>query len=184
MTDLVIENPSLQSQWQRLSSTLFTFIFWLLWFYLWIPILTFIAWVVSIDMVYLQMYKLGGLRDVANDLVFIISGVVALGGTLIIWASYNYIRFKGEDRRKASAPVNNDQLADAFDVDVTMLPHWQVSKALSIEFDGEGRIINVSDICLTVYQDDLIKDEFVIRPEDAGNDLITDVGKTAVADVS
>ena len=199
MTDLIINKPSLQSLWQRFSSTVFTFVFWVIWFYLWIPVLTFSAWIVSIDMLHYQFFEMNGLQSIVNDLVFIISGVTALGGTLVVWASYNYIRFKGEDRRKAFAPVTADQLADAFGVDVSMLTDWQESKYLSLGFDGEGIIINIQQASLPDYQDDLIMDDLInddlinddlinddltIMPPPAVKNLTTGVGKEEESDIS
>ena len=188
MTDLVIINPSLQSLWQRFSTALFTFVFWVIWFYLWIPVLTFIAWVASIDVLYYQFIEMGGLENIVNDLVFIISGVTALGGTLVVWASYNYIRFKGEDRRKAFAPVTTDQLADAFGVDASMLSDWQESKYISLGFDGEGKITNIWQASLPDYQDnlidDLINDDWTIVPSPAVKNLTTGVGKEEESDIS
>ena len=183
MTDLVIIKPSLQSLWQRFSTALFTFVFWVIWFYLWIPVLTFIAWVASIDVLYYQFIEMGGLQNIVNDLVFIISGVTALGGTLVVWASYNYIRFKGEDRRKAFAPVTTEQLADAFGVDVLMLSAWQESKYLSLGFDGKGNIISVWELSLLNNQYDSTNEDLLPMPPPAANDLTKKMGEVEEPDL-
>ncbi len=111
---LVIHRPSLQTLRQKYVSRVLTFVFWLLWFFLWIPLITFIGWIAGFDIFYLEMIELEGYQEVAAEFSLFLLGVAIIGGLLGIWALYNFLRFKNVERRTAINPVNNQQLADFF----------------------------------------------------------------------
>ncbi len=138
---LVIHNPSLQSLRQKYVSRVLTFVFWLLWFFLWIPLITLIGWVAGIDIFYLEMIELEGYQEVIAEFSLFLLGVTGIGGLLGIWALYNFQRFKNVERRAAINPVNNQQLAAFFQIGESTLADLQKTRCFSLDFDPEGKIV-------------------------------------------
>ncbi len=143
--ELILNSPSMQTLWQRYSSFIITFAFWVLWFFLWIPVITAIAWYQGIHLAYFEMFEMNGLKAVIADFFAFLKIVTLLGGSLAIWASYNFIRFKGKERRKAAKPVTIEELATFFDIDVKLLKQRQQQKMISVAFDSNGQITHIDD---------------------------------------
>ncbi|QPK62836.1 poly-beta-1,6-N-acetyl-D-glucosamine biosynthesis protein PgaD [Methylomonas sp. LL1] len=137
---LVIDSPSLQSLRQRYLSTFFTFLFWVVWIFLWTPLITLIGWLLGFDLIYSEMIELEGYKGVLADFVLFISCVAIIGCLLGFWALYNFLRFKDVDRRAALAPVNNRQLSAFFAVDPARLAIQQKTQCLTVSFDADGNI--------------------------------------------
>lgn len=137
---LIIHSPSLQSLQQRYVSALFTFIFWMIWIFLWTPLVTLVGWLSGLDLIYIQMIELEGFSDITEDFGGFLICVAIIGSVLGFWALYNFLRFKDIERRAAITPVNNQQLAAFFGVEVKKLDGQQKAQCLSISFDDQGNI--------------------------------------------
>jgi biofilm PGA synthesis protein PgaD len=140
MKPLVIDTPSLQSLRQKYFSTVITFVFWVVWIFLWTPLVTLLAWFLGIDQVYLQMVELDGYKEVVDDLLLFLQCVAVMGGSLAVWALYNFGRFRNVERRTSLPPVSNAQLSDFFHVDAATISQQQTVQCLSVSFDGDGNI--------------------------------------------
>ncbi len=143
MRNLIINTPSLQNLWQRYASVLLTFIFWGVWFFLWIPIATLIAWYFGFTLLYFEMFEMGGFETATQDFIRFLIVVACLGGSLAIWASYNYLRFRGVDRRAAQKPVSQEQIGDFFKIEYSILKKAKHAKLVSVSFDEDGKIIDI-----------------------------------------
>lgn len=141
MKPLIIATPSLQSLRQKYVSTVVTFAFWVIWIFLWTPLVTLVGWLLGIEQVYFQMIELDGYREVLADFVLFLEWVAAIGGALAVWALYNFLRFRNVERRMALPPVKTTQQAAFFHVDVAILSKHQETRCLSVSFDGDGNII-------------------------------------------
>jgi biofilm PGA synthesis protein PgaD len=146
VTELVINSPSLQSLQQRYISTILTFVFWVLWIFLWTPLLTLLAWLVGAHLVYFEMFELKGWGEVVREFKIFSICVTLIGLALGLWALYNYQRFHGVERRKAFPPLENNQLAEFFQVDATELSLQQKAQCLTVTFDEHGHITDCSEI--------------------------------------
>ena len=144
MKDLIIDTPSIQTQWQRFSSVIFTFIFWVLWFFIWIPLVTAFAWYLGFDLIYFEMFEMDGYKALIDDLFGFIQVVILLGGTLAIWAAYNYFRFRGKQRRTAPAQVSSKEMAEYYEITEAELNENKQAKLISVSFDDTGKIIKMT----------------------------------------
>jgi biofilm PGA synthesis protein PgaD len=142
--ELIIDSPSMQSLWQRYSSVIITFAFWVLWFFLWVPVITAIAWYQGLHIAYFEMFEMDGFKAVIASFFTFFKVVMLLGGSLAVWASYNFFRFRGKDRRKAVMPVTVKDLADFFDLDEKRLTQLQQEKIISVSFDANGQIASIN----------------------------------------
>ena len=122
---LVIERPDLQTVSQRWGYRSITLMAWIIWFYLFMPVLSFFAWVVGLSLIYRLM-----LQDLSvAELWHIVStyglGVAFLAGCYLLWAFYSYIRFRGPDRRPHVESAKVDKLAQQHMLDEDTVALWQ-----------------------------------------------------------
>ena len=115
-------------------------LFWIIWFYLWVPLITLFGWWFQIDVLQHQMVTLGGYQDFLEELPLLITSIIALSMSLAIWGAYNYFRFKGTERRKALRPVELHDLLDTFAIGEDELVAIQASSIVEIDFDQKGNI--------------------------------------------
>lgn len=63
--------------------------------------------------------------------------------TLISWALYNQMRFRGKERRKASPSVTAADMARMYSVTAEEVEAWQQARILIVHHDADGRLIGV-----------------------------------------
>ena len=140
---LIIESPQWQDVRQRMLYGSFTVAFWLLWSYLWLPIVGVLGWVVGIGAAHYHMIVLEGYRGLSALLPLYLLIIALLGGSLVSWAQYNLIRFRGTERRTRSKDARPEMLAAHFGVDATDLNQWLSVRRLVLHHDQHGRLIKV-----------------------------------------
>jgi len=140
---IIIELPALQTQRQRLLLAVITGIFWAAWCYLWLPVVSVIEWAFGLPNRY-QAFVLHG-YSALQEVLPVYCGVISLmGGSLIAWATYNMLRFKGSDRRSGRADMDLDVLADFHAVQPAALARWQEARLLVLDHDESGDIASVT----------------------------------------
>lgn len=145
---LIIERPDLQSRPQRLVSTTLTAVFWAVWLYLWLPAVALLGWWLGISRFYEEMVRLQGYQAVVELLGWYAICVAVLAGSLIAWAVYNLLRFRGPDRRKAGPALRVGQVAEALGVEPDSLLAWQRARILHVTHDEAGRIDTVRTLAV------------------------------------
>lgn len=96
---VVIERPDLQTGGQRLLHSVLTFLAWGAWAYLWLPLITALAWYAGLRSLVREMIR----PDPATmTLIFALYAVVvfSMGAVLVLWARYNRRRFGTRNRRE------------------------------------------------------------------------------------
>ncbi len=137
---LIIETPSLQSLRQRYAYALLTLAFWVLWFYLWIPVISLVAWLLGVKAFYREMIFLDGLHEQQELLIWYGLTIAIVGICYISWALYNQFRFRGRERRLTPPVVTVEELAGDFDLDPALVSTLQEAKRIRIVHDEQGRI--------------------------------------------
>jgi len=138
--DLIIRRPELQTFGQRVLSTLLTLAFWFLWFYLWLPLITLLAWWYGWEITYFSFVEMEGYKDLIEVLPDYLLTIGTLGLALSSWALYNFLRFRNRERRKTVAIVSNAELAATFGVEEQLLEHVQQARMIRIHYDDKGNI--------------------------------------------
>ena len=141
MSAPIIDRPDLLSPSLRIGGAALTAAFWILYIYLWMPILSLIIWGFQIGIFYREMIVLDGLTGfvellISYGLVIVIMGIVYLG-----WALMNYYRFRNVERRQNSSPTALRELALYFSVPENDLNNWQRSKVMSVSHDINGNVL-------------------------------------------
>lgn len=140
---LIIERPDLQSHNQRAVFGVLTALFWLLWFVLWLPLITVAGWAFFGYQFRFHMIDLEGYGGFLGVLAVYALVIVLMGGSLLVWAKYNHLRFRGMDRRKGFAPPTPADLAAIHGRAAAEVAQWQTMNIVTVHHDSEGRIERV-----------------------------------------
>ncbi|MBC7804032.1 MAG: poly-beta-1,6-N-acetyl-D-glucosamine biosynthesis protein PgaD [Candidatus Parcubacteria bacterium] len=143
MTPPIIDRADLQT-WQHKSiSAGLTLVFWALWFYLWLPLLALIAWLIGLQQAYKYMIVLGGYHDVLRLLGIYSVVILLLGGSLYAWATYNILRYGKLAKRSGSVPPSLEQVARHFRQGPMSVSGWRQARRLLVTHDDKGGIASV-----------------------------------------
>ncbi|HXH04095.1 MAG TPA: poly-beta-1,6-N-acetyl-D-glucosamine biosynthesis protein PgaD [Candidatus Competibacteraceae bacterium] len=137
---VIIYRPDLQSRWQRYLYRSLAVIGWVIWFYLWVPLLTLAAWTAGGITVHSTMFEQGGLWDFYEFLRRTSELIFVLCGGLILWALYNHYRFRCRERRQPRPPVTLAAIADYAGLPEQTLRAAQGMRRAVVLHDAAGRI--------------------------------------------
>ena len=137
---LIIYHPERQSGAQRTLFGALTFTIWLLWFYLWMPLITAILWAVGVHTAYIQVFR--GARGVGLESVGVVT-VVAIS-VVIYWSNYNRIRYAESTRRKRAEAVSKAAIGEYFGVsNPATMSLLLKQRRLNLYFDASGQLTGV-----------------------------------------
>lgn len=132
----IIYRPDLQPPARRALFSGITFVAWLMWFYLFLPLLSVGAWWFGVES--FREYMLDPVQSGYLLTLIGYAAVVAVTAlTIIGWSRYNQIRFGGPDRRRPLPAVTNEMMQEKFHLDADLLERIQGAKTIELEF-GEG----------------------------------------------
>lgn len=111
---------------------------WALWMWLFLPLLTLLFWWFEGSTIYEQLIIADRKQPMGLTLLnmMLIIGLLIL--SLWLWASYNWIRFHGQDRRQKSRPLSFEQLAVSFDVTVKDIQVLRQANNITLYYDDDG----------------------------------------------
>ena len=141
---LIIERPELQTWRQRSLYGLITLLVWVLWVYLWTPLLSLLAWALGVrvfvvemllpaNMTYMQELFLYG------QLVFLMLVV------MLAWSRYNIWRFRGMDRRKHQGPLTAEDEAAYYEIDSALIRQLRNADSAIVHYDENDRLVRVQE---------------------------------------
>lgn len=142
-TPLIIDRPELVPPAGRNLARLITFGFWMLWVYLWLPVVSLLAWWFGYDLFYQEMVVRGGAHWLLRQLDDYLLWIGLLCGGLVAWATYNWLRFRGVTRRQRVPGLTEAELARYFGLTVDEVRVYRTSQFLRVHFDGYGRILKI-----------------------------------------
>ena len=142
LTYPIIERRDLQTPRQHVIYGTLTLVFWIFWIYLWVPVLALAAWLIGIREAYIYMVALGGYHALLDLLAFYSITIALLAGSLLVWATYNILRFRNKPRNGRAA-VKPEKVAEDLGHETDELTRWRESWQLYVSHDEEGRIKSV-----------------------------------------
>ena len=134
-----IDFPELLTRRQRAFGVAFTALMWMLYAYLWLPLVSLAAWSFGVKLAYDVMVRAGGaqaLRQVLIWYMIVLAGIVV---TIVAWSLLNRWLFAGRSRRIASQCVEDAAIAEYFGVDVGQLRQLRAAQRVDVEIDSGGR---------------------------------------------
>jgi biofilm PGA synthesis protein PgaD len=143
MNPLIINRPELQSTGQRVLYPIITFAFWMLWLYIWLPLLSLIAWAFGVQLFYDEMILENGFEAFSRLAGGYALVILILAATLLGWAQYNWRRFRNRERRKMTEVLSPRVMAEHFKVDARELYVWHNTDRMVVHFNSQGDIERV-----------------------------------------
>lgn len=132
MPPLIIERPDLQTAAQKIGKVSITLVCWVIWLYLFVPLVSLAAWAIgatiTYDVIVVQLSMETALERAASYGYIVL--VLAL--IFISWALYNYLRWRGVDRRSSPEPVSLAELAESFSLAVERVKELQAAKVATL----------------------------------------------------
>ena len=104
---------------------------WGLWIYFFMPIISFILWLIGVRHFYVELIEKGGYLEFLDLIHRLGWTIIVVFAILRLWGYYNYIKFGGLNRRKFPQPTRTGQLSD----------HYKVSDDLINEMQGIDEIL-------------------------------------------
>ena len=99
---VIIEQPTLRQARKRYADSLVTFLAWLVWVYIWLPLVSLAAWALGLR--YAWMHVFLAQRPSFETLGSYSLVVASMGVLLVAWSRYNLRRFGRLARRRAPSP--------------------------------------------------------------------------------
>lgn len=137
---LIIDRPDLKGMPLIFGERLLTILFWGFWFYLWLPIVSLMAWWFGFKIFYSQMVNLGGLHGFLKQIHLFTSGIGLTSGVLAVWSFYNLRRYGSYSRRNRLLPTDAKQLAIYLNTAMPKLSQIQQSNRISFSFSEDDLI--------------------------------------------
>ncbi|MDO8305729.1 poly-beta-1,6-N-acetyl-D-glucosamine biosynthesis protein PgaD [Herminiimonas sp.] len=137
---LILNMPGLVSMPSKIGSGLFTVVFWGLFLYLWVPLITLVAWGMGIYHAYSEVQYAQELLNLRHLLFTYSMVVVLLCGSLLLWALKEYLRFRDSTRRHVPIPVATTELADYARLDAEHIVQWQGIRRMVAHHDEHGHL--------------------------------------------
>lgn len=138
----IIQRPDLVPIAKRGVLALIAAVGWALWLYLLLPLGALLAWWFGY-----QRVDLFVLTNPSKTLetIHIYALIILAGGLLFIfWAVYNWLRFRGMDRRNAPKPVGSEDIGQAFHLPRESVQLAQGGTNLVFHYSDEGEITRIT----------------------------------------
>ncbi len=139
----IINRPDLLSLRKRAMFSGITLVAWVIWFYLFLPLVSAIAWWAGAELFASYMLDPDE-RTYLITLMFYVIVIVVAGLVIFAWSRYNQLRFQGHDRREPMPRVSDTMIQARFRVDAESLRQIHRSQIMHFELDNYGHITSLS----------------------------------------
>ncbi|MHB9020552.1 MAG: poly-beta-1,6-N-acetyl-D-glucosamine biosynthesis protein PgaD [Halothiobacillus sp.] len=137
----IVHRPDLVQASKKGTLALIAAVGWLIWLYMLMPLATVLAWSFGY-----QRMDIFVLTDPAGTMQTLatFSLIISAGGIVfILWAVYNWLRFRHNDRRGSPPPADSRAIALAFAIPSESVHAAQKEKTLDFRFNDDGQITGI-----------------------------------------
>ncbi len=138
----IINQPELQSSRMRIAYATLTALLWALWLYLWIPLLTMIAWGMGLRVFFIEMLLPENL-DYLRELLSYLQILVGILLVILAWSHYNLRRYGDLQRRKGAQPLTPGSEAAHYDLDLESVLSLKRARLATVTYDASNRLQHV-----------------------------------------
>ncbi|WP_052772983.1 poly-beta-1,6-N-acetyl-D-glucosamine biosynthesis protein PgaD [Luteimonas sp. FCS-9] len=138
----IIDHSRHRPPTRRAASGALTAAAWMVYAWLWAPLVTAVAWFVGLRSAYLRLY----VAENALDPFLLLSlPVIALvcSVSLIGWAEYNRARFADADRRHRRVDIGHDQVRIALGASDALAAKLQSGRIVQVALDDDARPVAI-----------------------------------------
>ena len=138
----VIVRPERLGRQKRFLQRAATLLAWSAYAWLWVPLVTLVAWVVGIHAGWERLYLQ---RNAVDPFILASLPIIALlcGLLLIGWAEYNRARFRGRERRLPRPLASLNEVAADLGASTGLAERLMGCKAATLHMDDHARPIGI-----------------------------------------
>lgn len=141
LKDNTIQVRQLLTQRVRTRDALITTLLWLIYAYLWLPLISFVAWIAGIDFAYERVIKAGGPEELMLLLLWFLIAFLIVLLVVVTWSGLQYSRHHGKnDRRVRTASLDAVTEQAYWGINAAEQTLLKQSKTLTVELDSAGAI--------------------------------------------
>ncbi|WP_181880913.1 poly-beta-1,6-N-acetyl-D-glucosamine biosynthesis protein PgaD [Crenobacter cavernae] len=144
MKDTIINLEDRLGIANRIVPRSLTIILWLFWAYLCLPLFSLLAWYAGFRLFYEEMFIHDGLNRLLQLLLYYCIVVGVTSGALIIWARFNFARFRNKEKRNRTPDATHSDFARDFHVSATDLEAAQQQQTVVVHHSDNGHIVRIS----------------------------------------
>ncbi len=142
-SELHIDAPHLLSQRRRFGDTIATGLMWILYSYLWLPLVSLLAWLLGFEFAYDVMVRAGGVDALKEVLWWYGIVLASIFVAIAVWSVVNRRRFADHDRRQNGQGVSDTEMAGYFALQQGELQKMRSARVMRLSFDAAGSIERV-----------------------------------------
>lgn len=143
--DVHIDAPELLTTRQQLTGTLVTGVMWVLYAYLWLPLVSLLAWILGFEFAYDVMIRAGGAAHLGTVLFWYAIAITTIFIAFGAWSLSNLLRFGGHNRRGNFDRIEDQSFIAFFGISEEELERLRTSRSLTLELDAVGAIREIAD---------------------------------------
>lgn len=150
---LHIDSPRLVSRRRRAADALFTGFMWVVYSYLWAPLISLLAWLLGFEFAYDVMVRAGGFEVFKQVIGIYLIMVACIFVVVAGWSTINRRRFGPRERRHAIEPVSDAEIAAYFGIANAQVKALRDARVSRVRVNDEGQIESVEARILTVQEE-------------------------------
>ena len=144
-TDTTIHVRDILDRRVRTRDTVLTTVLWVVYAYLWLPLISLGAWFVGIDYAWTLVERAGGIGNLVG-LMKSFSIAVGLIACLVIgWSVSQYLRFHGRERRTSNPLPEYEDEKEFWSINDEQFDLVRNARAITVALDGDGHILSISE---------------------------------------
>lgn len=138
----------LARQWSRRRPlpagliSLLTVVFWAVWLYLVMPLISLLLWFFGVRL-FIEQFSNGGYEGLRSSVAAYSSVLLVLVGLLALWITWNVVRYGGRhDRRTVKkAEATDQEVREAFHLDESLLGTVRAGRLVRLDLDQDGCVV-------------------------------------------
>ena len=145
MHDSTIQMRQMLTARQRAREAFITTALWALYGYLWLPLISLVAWYMGLDFAYEKVIQAGGPEELILLLLWFC--IVCLVSLLVVvtWSGLQHSKYKGKGERRTTAPVLDLEAEREFwRIEESLQQQMKAAKVQTVSLDDNARIVSVS----------------------------------------
>lgn len=143
--DSTIQIRQVLSARYRARDAIFTTLLWLLYVYLWLPLISFAAWYFGIDFAYERVVKAGGPDQLVLLLLWFLIIFLVILLIVIMWSGIQYSLYSGDgERRTVGKTFDLAAERETWQIDEAQQQQFKSATIQTIELDDQARIVKAN----------------------------------------
>jgi poly-beta-1,6-N-acetyl-D-glucosamine biosynthesis protein PgaD len=125
---------------------LLTVLFWGVWLYLVLPLVSLLLWAFGVRF-FVEQIRQDGYAGLLSSLIAYSAVLLVIAGLLALWIAWNVVRYGGSSERRTArrAEVSDVAVQEAFRLDEGLLSMLRDRRLVRADLDGDGCVVLIAD---------------------------------------